>query len=84
MKKRAMKKWIPKNTSYCYETIGFVKQNGTDLPLFQVKYCPWYESKMKYDKKYQEHYRESHCRYTGITDIILLNDSCKVCGIKDK
>jgi hypothetical protein len=83
MKKRAMKKWIPENTIYCYKTTGYVPQSEGKLPYLKVEYCPWYRSKVKYDAKYKEYYRESYCRYTGITDIILLNDCCKVCGLKE-
>ena len=70
MKKRAMKKYIPKNTFYCY-----ARHSGTFTP------CKWYstnENKNKQDNGF--------CRYIGSGDwqaeyTSLLFDMCKECGV---
>lgn len=90
MKKRAMKKWIPKETLYCYG---------------KNKCCPWrkYITTIKRNKTNCEHAdtcneecwatsRNScrdivyRCEYLGYTDYkqdSLLWDACKECGVKD-
>lgn len=72
MKKRAMKKWIPKNTSYCY--IHDKKGN------FEV--CKWHRTNSKHSKQ-----ENGYCIYLGIGDwqndgMSLLWDSCKECSHK--
>ena len=86
MKKRVMKKWIPKNTMYCYK----IKSRNSD-GSFKVEYCkhfgylrtirdfitsPEGVRLMAVDKKVYI------CKFTGITteDDFCLYDSCKVCG----
>lgn len=73
MKKRAMKKWIPKDTVYCYEY-----KNGKIKRI-----CKWW--KMRKDKDKQEN---GYCLYLKEGDwedkrVSLLWDLCKECGEKD-
>lgn len=86
MKKRAMKKWIPKNTLYCYDVkkgrckwlhyLGFVQWNKSNCEFAETckqKECNCKTSIMK-------------CDYLGIVDSndeTLLWDSCKECGISE-
>lgn len=70
MKKRTMKKWIPKDTCYCYE-------------LKDGKYttCKWL--RFNKNKNSQE---DGYCKYLGTGDwfedgTMLLWDSCKECGV---
>lgn len=70
MKKRAMKKWIPKDTCYCYE----VKDD-------KYRVCKWLTFNKK--KSYQE---KGYCSYLGTGDwhedgTMLLWDMCKECGV---
>lgn len=82
MKKRAMKKWIPKDTIYCYNYDKHRKYNIYDFTI-PVKVCPWYKVTKKYDKKYNEYYNETFCRYCNEGDeydVGCLYDECKICG----
>lgn len=92
MKKRAMKKWIPKNTMYCYKII---RRNSDGS--FKIIPCPWF----KYLRTVQDSIAQKQtngdiklvptkrrvyiCRYTGITteEDCCLYDDCKVCGVKE-
>lgn len=93
MKKRAMKKWIPKGV-YCHG-------NGTDRHLN----CKWrkYITTIKINKDNCEHadecsekcwskpsnscyhlvYKCEYMKYIDWTQDSLLWDACKECGIKD-
>jgi len=91
MKKRVMKKYIPRNTMYCYKIVGVYEQVG-----YTVKYC----KNFKYLKtvkdfieipqkdgsfKRAEVSRPVYiCRYTGVTteEDCCLYDDCKVCEIE--
>ena len=81
MKKRAMKKWIPKNTIYCYKQLtkddicNFMKGS-----FISIKICPWYKVVKRYDKEYNEYYNEAFCKYCGKSDVGCLDDQCKICG----
>jgi len=84
MKKRAMKKWIPKDTIYCYERL--TRQNKQDLengiPI-KVNRCPWYiVAKMNVPIKgsCDEYYFKAFCKYCNEGDDICLDDECKICG----
>lgn len=72
MKKRAMKKWIPKDTCYCYEF-----KDG------KYSTCKWL--RFNKNKNYQE---DGYCKYLGTGDwyedgTMLLWDQCKECGVSD-
>ncbi|EQC1535639.1 hypothetical protein ACY1J9_001470 [Clostridium botulinum] len=72
MKKRAMKKWIPKHTLYCYEY-----KNNKLTP------CKWYSKNP--NKNSQEC---GYCKYLNCGDwqengTLLLFDMVKECGIGD-
>lgn len=73
MKKRAMKKWIPKNTLYCYEFVS-LNENGYG---YKVKPCKWF--KRVCDKETGE--KVAWCLYTRCVDGMLLSDQCKECGV---
>ena len=68
MKKRAMKKWIPKNTGYCYDCNSKCKWRSlkVDKPKQENGYC-------EYLKKGDWEYEHSS----------LLWDSVKECGISE-
>lgn len=94
MKKRTMKKWIPKGM-YCHGS--GTKKNS---------YCKWrkYITIIKRDKSNCKHaktcedicwtrpdnscrnviYRCEYLKYTDFTQESLLWDACKECGIKDE
>lgn len=76
MKKRAMKKWIPKNTVYCYESLK-PKNDGT-FAVAYVRHCKWRKRK-KHNGEY-----EIFCEYLKKFDSEiscgLLWDACKECG----
>lgn len=72
MKKRAMKKWIPKNACYCYN----YDKNGN------IKVCKW--SRKSNNHSIQDN---GYCMYIGKGDWqsyvgSLLWDQCKECGVK--
>ena len=80
MKKRAMKKWIPKDTPYCYERL--TRDDVCDFMkggFISTKICRWYKVVKKYDNEYGEYYNEAYCKYCGESDICL-DDQCKICG----
>jgi len=88
MKKRSMKKWIPKDTCYCYDSIT-------------NKACKWWNKIgiKQYDESNCEHYNECetrkckdcsciivYCKYLNYIDDkedSLLWDMVKECGLKD-
>ena len=96
MKKRAMKKWIPKNTHYCYQFKRVVRdtegkpwiitstcRNYVYFKAVDDEVCiPNSNGDMEYHPVKRAVYR---CRYTGITteEDYLLDDQCKVCGEKE-
>jgi len=70
MKKRAMKKWIPRDTCYCY----IYEKN-------RFKVCKWLMENS--NKHYQE---KGYCKYLGTGDwfengTMLLWDMCKECEV---
>lgn len=70
MKKKKMKKWIPKNTEYCYEFLSPIIEN-CHIRGYNIKPCPWY-------KFHDEDIRE--CRYLGFKGFdACLYDQCKIC-----
>lgn len=81
MKKRAMKKYIPRNTDYCY---GGFKFNKCGIPIrsgycknlkliyFRSDFYTW-DKKKEYPIKIPIY----KCRYTGSNPI----DDCKDCAI---
>ncbi|WP_061328849.1 hypothetical protein [Clostridium botulinum] len=73
MKKRAMKKWIPKHTAYCY-----IYKNNKSIP------CKWYRFNSSKDKQ-----ECGYCKYLNHGDwqedgTFLLWDMVKECGIADE
>ena len=82
MKKRAMKKWIPKQTCYCYDHLTRAK---TDKPgvLRYVGHCKWRQLRRRIDEEYGTE-KEWYCAYLGKyddeIDVGLLWDACKECG----
>lgn len=95
MKKRAMKKWIPRGTPYCYKTI---KTNEEGMP-YRADYCRNLvfdhfekitvkapaEGGSKGTKEVVIKNPVYRCRYTGIktSEDLCLYDDVKVCGISD-
>lgn len=76
MKKRAMKKWIPKDTPYCYVVLGAA--GG-----IRIKPCRWHRTSKKHEKQ-----ENGYCMYLHEGDwqskgMSLLWDMCKECGIKE-
>jgi hypothetical protein len=98
MKKRAMKKWIPKNTPYCY-----TYKHDKEIPCPWRKYiktiyynkdernCPYNDTCESNDKcwidyRYSCKVRVYRCEYLGYTDYeedSLLWDACKECKVGD-
>ena len=80
MKKRAMKKWIPKETGCCYGHL--VKVKGS-WGLKYVGHCKWRKLRKHIDKEYGTE-KEWYCAYLGKFDdeleCGLLWDACKECG----
>ena len=78
MKKRAMKKWIPKDTPYCYAALKPIKGS---YGVRYVGHCPWRTIRTCTD----EHgtHEEYFCLYTGQFDQGLLWDAVKECGEHD-
>ena len=79
MKKRAMKKWIPKNQCYCYTITG----KSRDGKL-KTETCKWHKFNKNHDKQ-----ENGYCSYLNKGDwqengTSLLWDRCKECGIKDR
>lgn len=77
MKKRAMKKYIPKNTLYCY-SVKYTNGKRIIIP------CKWW-SKNKNKNKQENGY----CSYLKVGDwqekgTCLLWDQCKECSISEK
>ncbi|HID0767974.1 TPA: hypothetical protein ACXDAZ_002503 [Clostridium botulinum] len=73
MKKRAMKKWIPKHTAHCY----IYKNNKLIL-------CKWYRFNSNKDKQ-----ECGYCKYLNCGDwqedgTLLLFDMVKECDIADE
>lgn len=79
MKKRSMKKWIPKNQCYCYNII----EKGKDGKL-KTETCKWHRFSKKHDEQ-----ENGYCLYLNKGDwqengTLLLWDRCKECRIKDE
>lgn len=73
MKKRAMKKYIPKDTLYCYKNTKKGK-----------KCCKWLST-----NKNKSEQLSGYCKYLKSGDwhkdgTTLLWDQCKECGVSDK
>jgi len=92
VKKRAMKKWIPRNTSYCYKSIKFTEDG---MP-YRTDYC----RNLVFDhycndvmvvpgdtpgttKEIPCRWTVYRCRYTGVTTLEdpCLFDDVKICGV---
>jgi len=91
IKKRAMKKWIPKDTPYCYEIINIITSyDENEPPKIKIKPCKWYKyigrntlSAVYNDETYTETVKVFRCEYLKYTDMeqsSLLWDMCKECG----
>lgn len=90
MKKRAMKKYIPKDTVYCYHMAGVLKDKKGNTRGIKTNTCRWrkFLGMRTVEGEYNgEHYKEKipvyQCKYLGIIDNdmdTLLWDSCKECG----
>ncbi len=90
MKRRAMKKWIPKDTCYCYDiTTGKVCKWWNKLRTITLDQtnCEYYQ-----DCKSKGHICTScshdiieckYLRYIDTDEDSLLFDMCKECGVKD-
>lgn len=73
MKKRAMKKWIPKKTCYCYNVDKYGNR----------KNCKW----LRFNEN-KVHQDNGYCMFLKTGDwfkegTMLLWDGCKECGISD-
>ena len=81
MKKRAMKKWIPKNTVYCYEHLERINRDSWGMKY--VGHCKWRVRKKHKPDEYGIE-EEWFCKYLGRFDSELgcglLWDACKECG----
>lgn len=86
MKKRVMKKWIPKNTDYCYKAIG-VRKDGKGIKVVYCRNLIFKGIKTftgEYNgEPYEEHIPVYKCRYTGLRNVddFCLLDDCKCCNI---
>jgi hypothetical protein len=67
MKKRAMKKWIPKNTSYCYENKN-------------IKSCKWLSFNKTKDEQLSGYCKYLHSGDWMEDGTTLLWDECKECS----
>jgi len=79
MKKRSMKKYIPRNTDYCY------KRNGTNVECCKNR---MYLGVRTYKGVFEgKHWKEEiptyKCRYTGILNVDdpCFADMCKCCEV---
>ena len=70
MKKRAMKKWIPKQTPYCYEN-------------HISKQCKWLSFNKTKDEQLSGYCKYLHTGDWMKDGTILLFDECKECGIHE-
>lgn len=85
MKKRAMKKYIFRDTPYCY-IIKRVEIREDGMPVLKCEYCKnFFFGKMIHDQftdekgeKHPVKYREKRCRYTSEE---LIYDDAKQCGV---
>lgn len=57
-----------------------VKKYNIHTFVIPVKTCRWYEVVKKYDEKRNEYYNEAFCKYCGKSDVVCLDDQCKICG----
>jgi hypothetical protein len=90
MKKRVMKKYIPKDTLYCYEVIGIKKDKKGNAVGLKTKPCKnkvflgirTYKGVYN-DEPYEEKIPTYMCRYTGVTNVddACFYDSCKCCAV---
>lgn len=69
MKRRAMKKWIPKYTPYCYKIKAIIPGGGV-----KVKYCKWYKGMI-----HKDGYPTAYCKLLKEEDDLMLADGCKIC-----
>jgi len=93
LKKRAMKKYIPKDTMYCYQRLSPPKYENGKLVTLKIKQCPWrtYYGTRHVSGEYKgKHYEEDipvfGCKYLGYVDYdqeSLLWDGCKECSEKE-
>ena len=68
---------IPKG-DYCYKLLKhLVDEKG--MPYWTTKLCPYY-CHSKWDKKYKSKW--AYCNYVNDFGGALLDDQCKICGIK--
>ena len=54
-----MKKWIPKNTEYCYEFLSPIIENG-HIRGYNIKPCPWYkfhDEDIREDISFQKYFK---------------------------
>lgn len=85
MKKRAMKKHIPRNTPYCYRIVG-IEHAENGMPILKCKYCKnFYFGFLVNDSmicadgsEIPVKRRQRMCRYTGEE---LIYDDTKECGV---
>lgn len=77
MKKRAMKKYIPKNTLYCY-TVKYVNGKRKVTPC---KYWSLNNNKPEQSNGYCKFLKAGDWEDNGT---LLLWDQCKECGVSDK
>jgi len=86
-----MKKWIPKDTCYCYKLLDVITSYDENImPRLKIKKCKWHKYIGKntltgtYDgEEYSETVSVYRCEYLGLTDSdksSLLWDQCKECG----
>ena len=75
---------IPKG-DYCYKILSgpkkskkYVTEDNPSGIYLPTRYCPYFTNKFNIDTGDIDAY----CEYIKEFDIILLNDSCKICGIK--
>lgn len=74
MKKRAMKKWIPKDTVYCYKFIS-----KTD----NIEMCKWWANnpnKPEQCSGYCKYLKQGDWECEGLS---LLWDKCKECNVSE-
>lgn len=77
---RKDQKQIPTGV-YCYKPKG-TSVDAQGRTVLKTKVCPFYGT--RHSKKNQDKIAsKSFCTMTRVVDDLLLNDQCKVCGVKD-
>lgn len=71
MKKRAMKKYIPKNTYYCYKFLGTLPNKFG----YRTRGCKWHTE--KFDKELN--CEQEYCKY--LNRFLDIQDWCKDCEV---